>query len=105
MGLEDTFNVYFSHSSGSTGNMTLNLPKSAIIVLEKLVNDGPMNPKDIIEKVNISPRTVSFALRKLLGQQIIKKVPNLQDMRQPNYHVENTDYAAQMIVSYGLIIK
>lgn len=105
MGLEDTFNVYFSHGSGSgsIGNGSPTLPKSAIAVLEKLVDDGPMTPKDITGKVGLAPRTVSFALKKLLGQRIVKKVPNLHDMRQPNYHVENTDHAKQLIERYGSI--
>ena len=104
MGLEDTFNVYFSHSpgSGSIGSGTPTLPKSAITVLEELLNDGPMTPKDITRKVGLAPRTISFALRKLLGQRIVKKVPNLRDMRQANYYVENTNHAKQLIERYGL---
>lgn len=44
-----------------------------------------MTPKDISVKVDLAPRTVSFALRKLIGLDLCKKVPNLQDMRQPLY--------------------
>ncbi len=66
-------------------NMSLELPRSAIIVLDKLQHEGPMTPKDISDKVDLAPRTVSFALRKLMGQKLCRKIPNLQDMRQPLY--------------------
>jgi DNA-binding MarR family transcriptional regulator len=65
--------------------MSLELPRSAIIVLDKLAHDGPMTPKDISTRVDLAPRTVSFALRKLMGQKLCRKIPNLQDMRQPLY--------------------
>ena len=68
--------------------MSLELPRSAIIVLDKLTHDGPMTPKDISTKVDLAPRTVSFALRKLVGQKLCRKIPNLQDMRQPLYHAD-----------------
>ncbi|MFX0053541.1 MAG: MarR family transcriptional regulator [Promethearchaeota archaeon] len=65
--------------------MSLELPRSAIIVLDKLTHDGPLTPKDISTRVDLAPRTVSFALRKLMGQKLCRKIPNLQDMRQPLY--------------------
>jgi DNA-binding MarR family transcriptional regulator len=65
--------------------MSLELPRSAIIVLDKLTHDGPLTPKDISTRVDLAPRTVSFALRKLMGQRLCRKIPNLQDMRQPLY--------------------
>ena len=68
--------------------MYLALPNSAILVLSSLTAEGPMTPKTIIEKVGLAPRTISFALRTLFREQIIKKTPNLADMRQPIYHVD-----------------
>jgi DNA-binding MarR family transcriptional regulator len=68
--------------------MSLELPRSAIIVLDKLTHDGPMTPKDISTRVDLAPRTVSFALRKLMGQKLCRKIPNLQDMRQPLYQAD-----------------
>lgn len=46
-----------------------------------------MTPKTIIEKVGLAPRTISFALRTLVREQVIRKMPNLADMRQPIYHI------------------
>ena len=65
--------------------MSIELPRSAIIVLDRLASEGPMTPKDISKKVDLAPRTVSFALRKLMGQKLCRKIPNLSDMRQPLY--------------------
>ena len=66
--------------------MSLDLPNSAILVLGSLATEGPMTPKTIIEKVGLAPRTISFALRTLVREQVIRKIPNLADMRQPIYH-------------------
>lgn len=71
--------------------MTIQLgrtPKSAIAILGALINHGPMCPIEISEKLDMAPRTVSFALRKLLGHHLLKKIPNLNDMRRPKYHVD-----------------
>lgn len=65
--------------------MSIELPRSAIIVLDRLTSEGPLTPKAISNRVDLAPRTVSFALRKLMGQQLCKKIPNLSDMRQPLY--------------------
>ena len=69
--------------------LSLSLPRSAIIILDHLKVDGPMSPKQIAVKSNMPARTVSFALRQLLKQKICKKIPNLHDMRQPTYHLND----------------
>jgi DNA-binding MarR family transcriptional regulator len=66
-----------------------NLPKSAIIILDHLKVDGPMSPKQIAVRSNMPARTVSFALRTLMKQKLCKKIPNLLDMRQPTYHLND----------------
>jgi DNA-binding MarR family transcriptional regulator len=67
--------------------MSIELPNSALIVLGRLTTEGPMTPKTLIEKVDLAPRTVSFALRTLVRELVIKKIPNFEDMRQPIYYV------------------
>jgi len=60
------------------------LTKSQTIVLDLLRKNG-MNgatPKQLLDKVSFAPRTVRYALRKLLKKKLIKRVPCLQDMRQ-----------------------
>ena len=75
--------------------MTVELPNSAVLVLGSLVNEGPMTPKTIIEKVGLAPRTISFALRTLVREKVIQKTPNLADMRQPIYHI-NTEKVKEL---------
>ena len=58
-----------------------------------------MSPKQISNRANLPARTVSFALRKLMKQSLCKKIPNLLDMRQPMYHLNDErlrDYRAQI---------
>ena len=75
-------------------------PKSAMAILGALMNHGPMCPLEISEKLDMAPRTVSFALRKLLGRQLLKRIPNLNDMRRPKYHV-NMEVAKNILQQYN----
>jgi DNA-binding MarR family transcriptional regulator len=60
-----------------------------MIILDHLKVDGPMSPKQIAVKSQMPARTVSFALRTLMKQKLCKKIPNLLDMRQPTYHLND----------------
>ena len=82
----------------------MNLPRSAIIVLNRLAEDGAMTPKDISEKVDLAPRTVSFALRKLVGQDLCRKIPNLSDMRQPLY-LANAEKANELRMKFDHVFR
>ena len=62
------------------------LPRSALILLDHLTEHGPMAPRDLSKKSKIPLRTVTFALKKLVGHSLLRKVPNLMDMRKPLYH-------------------
>lgn len=63
-----------------------------------------MTPKDISNKVNLAPRTVSFALRKLMGHELCRKIPNLLDMRQPLY-LANLERARDLQVQFQHVFK
>jgi DNA-binding MarR family transcriptional regulator len=80
------------------------LPRSAVIVLDRLTDEGPMTPKDLTKKVDLAPRTVSFALRKLLGQKLCKKIPNLRDMRQPLY-LADAEKARELRMKYEHVFR
>ncbi|MEM4736146.1 MAG: MarR family transcriptional regulator [Candidatus Thorarchaeota archaeon] len=84
--------------------MSLDLPRSAIIVLDKLQTYGPMTPKELSSKVDLAPRTVSFALRKLVGRDLCRKIPNLNDMRQPLYSV-NADRIRELKMKYEHVFR
>jgi DNA-binding MarR family transcriptional regulator len=63
---------------------SMKLTKSQMIVLDIPRSSGQdgVTPKQLLDKVSFAPRTVRYALRKLLKKQLIKRVPCLQDMRQ-----------------------
>ncbi|OLS31623.1 MAG: hypothetical protein ThorAB25_00830 [Candidatus Thorarchaeota archaeon AB_25] len=84
--------------------MSIELPRSAIIVLDRLTTEGPMTPKDISSTVDLAPRTVSFALRKLIGQKLCKKIPNLTDMRQPLYAAD-MDRARELRMKFEHVFR
>lgn len=65
----------------------MKLTKSQMIVLGILRKSGRdgVTPKQLLDKVSFAPRTVRYALRKLLKKNLIKRVPCLQDMRQYIY--------------------
>lgn len=60
------------------------LTKSQEIVLSFLRENGQngITPKQLLDEVTFAPRTVRYALRKLLKKELIKRYPCLEDMRQ-----------------------
>ena len=50
-----------------------------------ILKNGPFTPKQILLKTNLSPRTLRYALKKLLGMNLVKKFPNFEDLRQNFY--------------------
>ncbi|UCH06012.1 MAG: MarR family transcriptional regulator [Candidatus Thorarchaeota archaeon] len=60
------------------------LTRSQGIVLDILRKRGKngVTPKQLIEEVSFAPRTVRYALRKLLKFKLIRRIPCLLDMRQ-----------------------
>jgi DNA-binding transcriptional ArsR family regulator len=80
--------------------MSTSLPRSAIVVLRRLKSDGPMTPRELLERVDLAPRTLTFALRMLFDERIVSKKPNLMDMRQPIYHV-NMKRVRELHIQFG----
>ena len=65
------------------------LPKLSPSALEIyiILKEGPFTPKDILCRTNLSPRTLRYALKKLLGLNLVRKFPNFQDLRQNYYAI------------------
>jgi DNA-binding MarR family transcriptional regulator len=74
---------------------SLDITKSAVVVLFRLAQDGPMCPDEIMKTASLAPRTVTHALRQLLDKKLCVKIPNLNDMRKPLYYVD-TDKAKEL---------
>ncbi len=81
--------------------MSTDLPNSAVIVLSSLTFEGPMTPKSIIRVLKLPSRTVTYALRTLVDEDIVRKTPNLDDMRQPIYHV-NLERVRELQLMYRI---
>ncbi|MFW9847702.1 MAG: MarR family transcriptional regulator [Candidatus Thorarchaeota archaeon] len=77
--------------------MSGELPASALSVLQTLTARGPLSPKDISSWAKVPIRTVNFAIKKLRKKGLIRRIPNLQDMRSPLYCTDLE--AARKIVS------
>jgi DNA-binding MarR family transcriptional regulator len=71
------------------------------MVLEGLTAEGPQTPRDLSKGLKLAPRTVTYALQRLLRVSLCRKVPNLCDMRQPLY-VADPKAARQLLSKYGM---
>ncbi|MHA2241175.1 MAG: hypothetical protein ACXACE_06180 [Candidatus Thorarchaeota archaeon] len=76
------------------------IPRSALIVLDFLSDNGPLAPRDISRKANLPLRTVSFALRNLMQRKLCRKIPNLSDMRRPLY-LADAEKARVVFMKFG----
>lgn len=65
-------------------------PPSASKIIHVIENNGPMTSKDIVENTNLAPRTVRYALKRLVAEGVVARVPNLSDLRQTLFmlHIE-----------------
>lgn len=64
------------------------VPKNATAIL-KILMDEPVKykPLDLAEKVSQNPRTVRYALKKLLDLGYVSREPDLEDLRTFYYYV------------------
>lgn len=65
-------------------------PPSASKIISVIEANGPMTSKEIVETTNLAPRTVRYALKRLVSEGSVSRVPNLSDLRQTLFmrHVE-----------------
>ncbi|MCX6677588.1 MAG: helix-turn-helix domain-containing protein [Methanothrix sp.] len=61
------------------------LPPSAKQVFQVLASDGPLTQKDIINKTDLPPRTVRYALGRLKGEEMLLERFCFSDARQSLY--------------------
>ena len=62
-----------------------NLPPSSRTVLHLLDEGGAMTHKEIVQRSNLAPRTVRYALKKLKDNDLIIEKFNFRDARQIIY--------------------
>jgi DNA-binding MarR family transcriptional regulator len=57
-------------------------PPSATKIISVIEDKGPLTSKQIVETTNLAPRTVRYALKRLVAKGVVARVPNLTDLRQ-----------------------
>ena len=70
-------------------NWNSDLPKSALVVLDHIAAEGPLAPREISRKFDVPLRTVTFALKKLMKLDLLRRTANLADMRKPQYRTNH----------------
>lgn len=80
--------------------MAFQLPGSALVVLRSLATDGPMSPKEIITRTKLPSRTVSSAIKRLFSLRLLRRVPDLNDMRKCLYG-PNIEVAREIVSRHG----
>ncbi|MFX1561847.1 MAG: MarR family transcriptional regulator [Promethearchaeota archaeon] len=65
-------------------------PPSATKIVHTIENQGPMTSKEIVDTTKLAPRTVRYALKRLVAEGVVARVPNLNDLRQTIFmlHIE-----------------
>lgn len=72
-------------------NESFNLTDFFIIYyIEK--NKKPVCLKELIEITGYSKRSISYSIKKLLSLGILKKLPNLPDLRRYNYIINKQNW-------------
>lgn len=63
------------------------LPKSAQEVYSLLLTNGALKPREIGNYTTLSNRTIRYALRILVDDMLVKRIPDLHDLRSHFYTV------------------
>ncbi|MFX0168704.1 MAG: MarR family transcriptional regulator [Candidatus Hodarchaeota archaeon] len=65
-------------------------PPSASKIIRVIKNQGPLTSKEIVQNTQLAPRTVRYALKRLVAEGVVARVPNLTDLRQTLFmlHIE-----------------
>ena len=73
------------------------IPKNAISILKILRNNekSKYKPLDLADKVSQNPRTVRYALKKLLDLGYVSREPDLEDLRTFYYFVQSEEMIEQ----------
>ncbi|MCH8908485.1 MAG: winged helix-turn-helix transcriptional regulator [Candidatus Heimdallarchaeota archaeon] len=83
----------------------IKLPEKAIPLLRYLDEHGPLTQKELINTLSLPVRTVRYSIRRLLEKGLIKKVPNLKDMRSIFYHISPEVADVEAVISEELAIQ
>ncbi|MHA1225450.1 MAG: hypothetical protein ACTSPV_01765 [Candidatus Hodarchaeales archaeon] len=62
-----------------------NLPKSAREIYGVLKDNGALKPQEIGSYTTLSNRTIRYALKILIDEQFVQRIPDLHDLRSHYY--------------------
>ncbi|MFX0113997.1 MAG: hypothetical protein ACFFB3_05585 [Candidatus Hodarchaeota archaeon] len=81
----------------STQNLTISslseAPRSIQLTFQALREDSPLNLDALTERTNLPKRTVRFAIGRLRASNLVKRVPDLEDLRRGLYAVSNSVFS------------
>ena len=86
MALENK-NQSLIENNGTFSGFKAQLPKSAREVLTILRTNGALKPGEIRNYTSLSNRTIRYALKILVDDAIISRVPDLNDLRTHYYKI------------------
>jgi len=71
-------------------DMDSKVPKNAVSILKILKNNETVRfkPLDLADQVKQNPRTVRYALKKLLDMGLVNREPDLEDLRTFYYFIK-----------------
>ena len=64
-----------------TSSIVPRFASSTRLVIRLLEKNGWMTPKEIVDKTNLPPRTVKYAIKQLKNSRIVEEKPNWDDLR------------------------
>ena len=81
------------------------LPDAAIPLLRYLQDSGKKTQRQLINSLNLPTRTVRYSIRRLLERGLIKKVPNLKDMRSVYYLIDSSVLDVEQVIAEELRVS
>lgn len=67
------------------------LPPSARIIYDYISRMQLAKPKDLIENIDIPARTIRHALKRLVDDGLVLKIPDFNDLRSSYYKINDRD--------------
>lgn len=80
------------------------LPESSIPLLRYLQSQGRRTQRELIEELGLPTRTVRYSIRRLLERGLIRKIPNLKDMRSVFYLISPEVADVETIIEQEMAI-
>ncbi|MFX0095763.1 MAG: MarR family transcriptional regulator [Candidatus Hodarchaeota archaeon] len=63
------------------------MSRSIQTIYGTLAQNGRMKPQELSQKTELSARTVRYALQRLRAKELVKRVPDLTDLRSHYYQI------------------